>query len=416
MNFNLYLFGTPQGRYSQYPNDYIADVISPLQRSVKGSQLVIVRKNDLVHYIFTESLGGDSTVGLCIVFNKARIEKPGRLIELFQYIVETRMVEQGRIIRYDNHGHLVYTVNSMAECGTEYDKLQEYVNEELETNPGKYGIKPLLSIFDGTNTVATVDQSASDARIVQLTTVHNRVIVNLDEGVRHGYIEQIMESLGQMNEALKMENTSLKEKVEGLSKQKKQYRVVIVLSVMMLLGAIIAVAAVSGKNREINDQLLRIETLEGTVSDKNDRIRTLKDDLKSLESKYNSVTEVYPLTITNIEIAITDYGGNIQTDYGNTLYSYNTMYLKPKIYYRGYNSGSKDLKVKWYKPSGEVSRGSSSPAEFSQIDTYNISKGKNEMTLVGWGGTDKGHWRSGTYRIEIWYEDVCLKSKKFTIY
>ena len=29
MNFNFYLFGTPGGRYNQYPDDYIASLLEP---------------------------------------------------------------------------------------------------------------------------------------------------------------------------------------------------------------------------------------------------------------------------------------------------------------------------------------------------------------------------------------------------
>ena len=40
----------------------------------------------------------------------------------------------------------------------------------------------------------------------------------------------------------------------------------------------------------------------------------------------------------------------------------------------------------------------------------------NTYSLNGWGNRNKGHWTSGTYRIEVWYENTCLKSKTFTIY
>ena len=92
------------------------------------------------------------------------------------------------------------------------------------------------------------------------------------------------------------------------------------------------------------------------------------------------------------------------------------MFLKPKISYIGLISGTKELKVKWYTHSGYLSRGDSSPYEFSQSNDEYISKGNNTLTLSGWGNEHKGHWRSGTYRIEIWYENTCLKSKTFTIY
>lgn len=132
--------------------------------------------------------------------------------------------------------------------------------------------------------------------------------------------------------------------------------------------------------------------------------------------KINTIGETYPLIITDIEIANTYSNGDIETGYGNKIYSRNTMYLKPKIYYTGVVSGTKTLKVKLYKPNGSLSQGNSSPSGCSYDDSFYISSYSTTETLKGWGGQYKGHWDPGTYRIEIWYENTCLKTKSFTIY
>ena len=142
--------------------------------------------------------------------------------------------------------------------------------------------------------------------------------------------------------------------------------------------------------------------------------RTLMSQYETLKSQ---VGNAYPLIISEIEIANSYRGGDIETDYGNTIYSSNTMYLKPRIKYYGISSGTKTLKIKWFKPDGSMSTGTSSPYGFSQSDSHYIYSGAdNSITLSGWGNENKGHWRSGSYRIEIWYENTCLKSKSFTIY
>ena len=106
----------------------------------------------------------------------------------------------------------------------------------------------------------------------------------------------------------------------------------------------------------------------------------------------------------------------METDYGYSLYSARTMYLKPKIYYYGYTSGSHELKVKWYTPSGEIKRETGSPTGYSQSESVYFYTGSNYVSLAGWGSSTKGHWSAGKYRIEIWYNNMCLKSKTFTIY
>lgn len=158
----------------------------------------------------------------------------------------------------------------------------------------------------------------------------------------------------------------------------------------------------------------RISELENRVSTLNQEKESAEDALSTLKSQ---VGNAYPLIISEIEIANSYRGGDIETDYGNTIYSSNTMYLKPRIKYYGISSGTKTLKIKWFKPDGSMSTGTSSPYGFSQSDSHYIYSGAdNSITLSGWGNENKGHWRSGSYRIEIWYENTCLKSKSFTIY
>lgn len=146
------------------------------------------------------------------------------------------------------------------------------------------------------------------------------------------------------------------------------------------------------------------------------KLSQANNELSETKSMISNIAETYPLIITDIQIGNIYKGGDIQTDYGKRIYDYNTMFLKPKISYIGLVSGTKELKVKWFTPSGYLSRGDSSPYGFSQSDVNYISKGNNTLTLSGWGNEIKGNWSSGTYRIEIWYKNTCLKTQTFEIY
>lgn len=147
-----------------------------------------------------------------------------------------------------------------------------------------------------------------------------------------------------------------------------------------------------------------------------EKLSEVNNELSETKSIISNIAETYPLIITDIKIGNTYKGGDIQTDYGKRIYDYNTMYLKPKISYVGLISGTKTLKVKWYTPSGYLSRGDSSPYGFSFSNDEYISKGNNTLTLSGWGNENKGNWSSGTYRIEIWYGNTCLKTQTVEIY
>lgn len=141
---------------------------------------------------------------------------------------------------------------------------------------------------------------------------------------------------------------------------------------------------------------------------------SVRGELSTLRTE---VGGTFPLIIKSIEIANTEYGGDIETDYGKTIYSRNTMFLKPRIKYYGVVSGEKTLKVKLYQPNGRLSTGDSSPSGYSFSCDVNIQTGaNNSIELSSWGNKDRGYWGRGKCRIEIWYKNSCLKSETFTIY
>ena len=173
---------------------------------------------------------------------------------------------------------------------------------------------------------------------------------------------------------------------------------------------------------------------ENAVSNYSSRISTLETEIKSLENDLriariegnaakrelsdfkDNVGRTIPFIITDIEIANESDDGTIETGFGSPIYSSHSMYLLPRIKYVGFTSGSKTVYVKIYNANGSLSTGRSSPSGYSYSSSFYVSTGQNTSQLSGWGNNTRGNWSSGSYRIEIWYNNSCLKSKKFTIY
>ena len=59
-----------------------------------------------------------------------------------------------------------------------------------------------------------------------------------------------------------------------------------------------------------------------------------------------------------------------------------------------------------------MSTGTSSPYVYSQSDSHSLSEGNSSLELSGWGNETMGHWESGGYRLEIWYDGKCVFVKK----
>ena len=135
------------------------------------------------------------------------------------------------------------------------------------------------------------------------------------------------------------------------------------------------------------------------------------ENIKSVIADYyeeNSTSSV-PFTITSVKFANTDYDRNIINDYGNIIYSSQSMYLSPKLYINAEVSGTYDIYVKCYWPSGTLSTGSTSPSGYSFKRSITVTKGSGSYELAGWGGK-AGYWSAGQYRFEFYYEGDLIGS------
>ena len=276
-------------------------------------------------------------------------------------------------------------------------------------------------------------------------TISNAISIYDSISIPYDTNDDNLDYIGKMLQQLYAENKTLQSKYATLNRQKKQYRWVAMLSVAVVASLIGLYFLNDNLSGVISNQSNTIQELESTIANQSSHIRCLNDTLSSersvikqrndeiqslqssLSSCRNSLNEtkdllssvesIFPIKITSIEIGNSYKGGQLETDYGYTIYSKNSMFLKPQITYTGINTGHNiNLKVKWYTPDGDLSVGNSSPDGFSLQTSIYVYSGTNTITLSGWGNERKGNWEKGTYRIEIWYRDVCLKAETFRLH
>lgn len=431
MSYNFYIFGNPSGRYTQYPDDYLSSLIKDSQIGLTGSRLVIKRELNLFHYIFFDRIDEEQFIGFCIIFNNSLISKPKRLINLFKHIIEDVIITDGTFLKYDQQGNLFFPLTIFSDNVIEINRIKDIIDDEFEKNTDTYGIKPTNTIYNGTRTCSTISINAPDAQIISLTDKFNTVIVDSTEGVESGYLGKVMSGIRAENERALTRIEELENDVSRLNKQKKQYGWITFLSIAVLAALLCLYFLNTNLKGIISNKDSEITRLEKAGKQKDTKIVDLRDSIKitrllltqlnqkvyDAENSLTSFKNNFPMYISKIELANVDYDGNIETSYGETIYSSRTMYIKPCLTYNGINHGkSITLNVRFYTPNG-LSTGTSSPSGFSYSTSLYVSSGsENTATLSGWGGKTKGHWKSGSYRIEIWYDDICLKSKSFTIY
>ena len=123
-----------------------------------------------------------------------------------------------------------------------------------------------------------------------------------------------------------------------------------------------------------------------------------------------------PITITDVNVGNVNREGEWITKPGDTIFSEETYYLKPQIQVISLQSADYTIRYKLYCNGYLRENTKDNPGYTSSPWSGHLSSGiEKTIKMSGWGADRKGHWPAGDYKIEIWYEDICLKTKEFVI-
>ena len=437
MNYKFYVFGESSG-YKQYPDDSI-DFKSWYRSQQSNALLTIQRKQDLIYYIYTQAIDKDkkSFIGFCLVFNGVYIKNAKKSFELFEKLY-SETIMSGKLFRINPNGVIGFATDSFASQTKEIERLNTLINDELirygrsffATLPTSYRTGEGGQNFTMTDGVKVLAQAIN---VYDYITISNdNTNGDLD------YVENMIQKLYT-------ENVQIKKEYAQLNKKKKQYKAVATLFIIVVLcciGLLFFYREVAGKTHYIQkleneisikrDSLLfqnnEISRLVNDLSSANNHLSFVKRELSSVKrevssikeelSEYkNKVGEHLPLVINYIELAnYTANRGRVISDYGQRIYSNESRWIWFRVNYDGIVSGTKRLYYKIFDQSGQLKTFASSPSGYSYSSEIYVYGDNNSVVLFGWGADNSGTWRAGKYRIEIWYNDMCLKSKSFTIY
>lgn len=393
MNFSFYFYGNPNKRYSQYPDDYTASTLADLQEGVTGARLAIYRKMDLIHYAYTENLGNKNIIGFCIIFNKSYSKRPHRLVNFLRSLIETRLIESGEIIRYSNKGVLEYKVNTLSNCSREYEQLQEIIDAELEKNYDFYGIDTVTSTYNGERTSIEVISELTDAQIVDLTRQHNKIIVNYHNGVEDGYIPKVIESLRASLLQAEGDADRLKKENAKLNKQKKQYRYVMLLS-LLLVGCGLGILTLNNNLTTTKDELAQARQ---TISQQQDSITENNSLIAKLNKETQLLTNELQSEVSKREEIETEFT-TLKNGIGQPLF----------IFDNSFNFGSGNLQFSYYGLEETTIklfvRAYRNNESYSNSAHVNIKKGTNSSSIFLSRGLDSNKY----YSFEILVDDSII--------
>ena len=371
-------------------------------------------------------------IGFCVLLNGIMFSKIGRLFPIFENAVAD-LVARGEILHFSDRGDVTSSITNLNERQQEVERIVSVIQNqisELESNTKKL---PPVSYGVSCNESKTFSESDKNEDIVNASCKFGYTYVLKDKDYDTDSLtsyKSVLVRLNKEKDDLSNNYNELRTNYEKLTEQKKQYKKVVVLCVLIALcgiGLFFLKDLLDSTRNNLENARNDITQKEGMIKTRDDKIASLEsllseekasreraeDELNELK---NSYSDYMPVIITDVEIANVYNDGSVETDYGGTIYSSYSMYVKPKITYRGIKTDeSISLDIKLYTPSG-LSRSSSSPSNCSWTESFYISSGSNTQSFQGWGGASMGHWTKGIYRYEFWYGNVCLYAKTFVIY
>ena len=434
MKSSVYVFGSLENGYTQYPDDYAKEIYQKFYaKSTASSQITIHRNNNLIYYGYIRKLDVSSQyIGFCVLLNGIMFSQIGRLFPIFENAVAD-LVARGEILHFTIRGDITSSIKNLNERQQEVERIASVIQNQINELGSNTWKLPPVSYGVSSNESKTFSESDKNEDIVSASCKFGYTYILKDKDYDTASLTNYKSVLVQLNkekDSLYSNYSELKAKYEKLTEQKKQYKKVVVLCILIALcgiGLFFLKDSLDSTRSNLEDARNDITQKEGMIKTRDEKIVSLESSLSAEQSRResaeneltelkNSYSDYMPVIITDVEIANVYNDGSVETDYGGTIYSSYSMYVKPKITYKGIKTGeSISLDIKLYTPSG-LSRGSSSPSNCTWTESFYVSSGSNTKSFQGWGGASKGHWVSGTYRYEFWYGNVCLKARTFTIH
>ena len=155
MNFDFYLFGTPDG-YDQYPWDDKEILFQSFYDKNCPIQLSLYRNAELVYFTYIRNINAKtgSHFGMSLVFNGAYPANPAEVVAVFESLF-VNVVNKGRFLRKDRHGHVVFTGTRLAEAQDEIEELTRNCRTLVENRlswsetrlPEEYVVQERIATF-----------------------------------------------------------------------------------------------------------------------------------------------------------------------------------------------------------------------------------------------------------------------------
>ena len=462
---------------ANYSKDIISNILAKTDKKKNLSQFAISMNGKLAYMTYQYRYSDSKYLGICCEYNNVVPTNFEYLFEFFDSIVQD-ILTKGEIIHYNSAGIISPSIDYISDKIELVNYYSNYINNHLNDKLAKYINLPSQNYTSEKKKVVVLTYDDKHTQLIDLLSTYDNVVISRNNPYVLGYantlkkssekISQLETELAKINRqkkqyrmvvfliltvvaclvALYSFNSNIQTLTGDLSQRDEEIKE-LTQDLLLANGKIDTMSVeiaeqnheigelkkeVSQNNRSIdslnnaiisqenliNDLRTNLSSVNSELSSTNNQLSIAKSDLEYTKRKLlkfqSKIGKNFPLIINNIELAnCTKDKRKVISDYGQPIYSNKSRWVWFRINYDGMLSGTKKLYYRLYDQNGKLITSSLSPSSYTYSTEQYIYISNNTAVLFGWGGDSSGSWRKGKYRIEIWYEDICLKSKSFTI-
>lgn len=321
MNNSTYIFGELSNGYSQYPEDSSSNLFRDIQNQCKApSQLIIHRDESMMYYIYVRKFDNNKYIGFAIAINGCYFTQIQPLFSLFEKEIE-ELVEAGVIINLSNNGEITSNLPSLK---SEEEEVMSVINSLHVMVNSLRNLKKLPPVdFSVAVSSRKLFKDTDNATEIANASCRFGFTIVLKESdydtVRTTSFKNVLKNLNADKNALIKENEELKEQNKKIQRQKKQFKNVMFLILIVLACGI----GIYFLNESLNNTQNQLAIANNTISDKesvivgkNSTISNLRDSVSTLEYSLNrevkakekiesslqSICSYSPFAVTSCEV------------------------------------------------------------------------------------------------------------------
>lgn len=321
MNSSVYIFGELSSGYTQYPEDSSSHVLSNLITNCKAkTQLVIRREDNLMYYSYIRKLEHNKYIGLSILVNGFYIQNIQNLFSIFEKTLE-KLVTQGSIVCFSSDGRIIPSQRQLKEQEEDIDSIAINLSSDFNSIGQPYKLPSVdYTVAKDSKKEFSINDDKRD--IVRSSYTYGFTYIYKDKDyntVKVDSYRSVLSRISTENNELKKKNTELHEENQKILRQKKQFRNVILLILVVIgcgVGIYFLYNSLNNTQFQLTEANETIELKNNTIEKKNNKITALNGSIDSLnnvvrkerkireetEEKLNEVCSSNPFVVTKCEV------------------------------------------------------------------------------------------------------------------